>query len=103
MPCMRSYVTRNAAGTLRGTGSRVSLASLVHAFWRGEAPETIVLSFPTLSLEQVNGAIAWYLARREEVDREIEALEREIENGRTSARERNRELRDRILKARGGP
>ena len=44
------------------TGTRVSLDSLVEAFNRGAAPETIRRSFPLLNLEEVYGAITFYLA-----------------------------------------
>lgn len=46
-------------------GSRVSLDSVTYAFLRGESPEGIVDSFPTLTLEQVFRAVAFYLANRE--------------------------------------
>jgi uncharacterized protein (DUF433 family) len=46
-------------------GSRVSLDSVVYAFLRGELPEGIVESFPALGLEQVFGAMAFYLANRD--------------------------------------
>ena len=49
-------------------GSRVSLDSVVYAFLRGESPEGIVESFPSLGLEQVFGAVAFYLANRENID-----------------------------------
>jgi len=49
-------------------GSRVSLDSVAYAFLRGESPEGIVESFPALSLEQVFGAVAFYLANRESID-----------------------------------
>src|SRR6266536_3906414 len=49
-------------------GSRVSLDSIVYAFLRGESPEGIAESFPAISLEQVFGAIAFYLANRDTVD-----------------------------------
>ena len=60
-------------------GSRVSLDSLVYAFRRGASPETIRSSFPVLTLEQVYGAIAFYLAHEQEVDSYLEESEREAE------------------------
>ncbi|MHC5595043.1 MAG: DUF433 domain-containing protein [Nostoc sp.] len=36
--------------------SRISLDSVVYAFQSGQSPETIVQSFPLLTLEQVYGA-----------------------------------------------
>jgi uncharacterized protein (DUF433 family) len=48
--------------------SRISLDSIVYAFRNGLSPENIVQSFPLLTLEQVYGAIAFYLANRAEID-----------------------------------
>ncbi len=49
--------------------SRVSLDSVVDEFLSGSSPETIVTDcFPVLSLEQVYGAITFYLANRSQVD-----------------------------------
>jgi len=51
------------------SGSRVSLESVIFAFLDGLSPETIVAEcFPILSLEQVYGAITYYLSHRHEVD-----------------------------------
>jgi len=49
-------------------GTRISLDSVVYAFLNGKSPESIVQSFPMLTLEQVYGAIAFYLANRPLVD-----------------------------------
>jgi uncharacterized protein (DUF433 family) len=49
-------------------GTRISLDSVVYAFLRGAAPESIVRSFPLLSLEQVYGAITFYLAHEQLVN-----------------------------------
>lgn len=51
------------------SGSRVSLESVVLAFLDGLSPETITAEcFPTLTLEQVYGAITYYLSHRQEID-----------------------------------
>jgi uncharacterized protein (DUF433 family) len=50
------------------SGSRVSLASLIFAFRRGESPETICQNFEVLQLEEVYGAIAYYLAHQAKID-----------------------------------
>ncbi len=47
------------------------LARVVYEFQNGAAPEAIRLDYPTLSLEQVYGAITFYLANKEEVEREM--------------------------------
>lgn len=52
----------------RVAGTRVSLDSVVYAWRRGESPEGIIDSFPSLTLEQVYGALAFYLANQEEID-----------------------------------
>lgn len=49
-------------------GTRVSLDSVVYAFHEGQSPEMIRQSFPALRLEQVDGAIAYYLGHRAEID-----------------------------------
>ena len=49
-------------------GTRISLDSIVHAFNRGAAPESIKNSFPLLSLEQIYGAITFYLSQEQEID-----------------------------------
>ena len=58
-------------------GSRVPLAHIVREFQRGESPEAIRSHYPALSLEQVYGAITFYLGRKEEVEGDIAERERE--------------------------
>ncbi len=55
----------------RITGTRVSLDSIVYAFLDGDSPETIAHSFPLLTLEQVYGAITYYLSHRGEVEKHL--------------------------------
>ena len=51
-----------------GLPARVSLDSVVYAFLEGLSPESIVDSFDTLTLEEVYGAIAFYLGHRDVID-----------------------------------
>ena len=60
-------------------GTRVSLDSIVYSFKAGDSPETIRQNFSTLSLEQVYGAIAFYLAHQRAVDANIREGEEEFE------------------------
>jgi uncharacterized protein (DUF433 family) len=53
-----AYVQQDSHGTWRIAGSRVSLDSVVSAYWEGESPEAIAEEFPTLPVEYVYGAIA---------------------------------------------
>jgi len=62
-----SYVME-VDGAYQITGSRVSLDSVVYDFLSGLSPENIADNYDTLTLEQVYGAITYYLAHRTEVD-----------------------------------
>lgn len=63
----KSYI-EHRNGTYWIEGTRVALDSIVYAFQQGSSPESIVQFFPLLTLEQVYGAIAFYLANRAEID-----------------------------------
>jgi uncharacterized protein (DUF433 family) len=63
----REYVESRDGGYYL-VGSRVSLESVIGLFLDGASPETIVDEFPTLSLEQVYGAVTFYLADRAKMD-----------------------------------
>ncbi len=80
-----SYVEQRDSGYWIN-GTRVSLDSLVHPFWRGQTPESIAQSFPTLSLEQVYGAIAFYLAQRDEIDAYLSRRRSDYDAARAKAR-----------------
>ena len=69
------------------SGSRVSLDSIVYPFLEGQTAEGIAQAFPTLTLEQTYGAIAFYLAHRVEVDEHLERSRQEFESKRHAARE----------------
>lgn len=58
-------------------GSRVPLAHVVRQFQNGEPPEAIRLHYPTLSLEQVYGAITVYLGSKEGAEKDMAERERE--------------------------
>lgn len=95
----REYVeTRDGAFYL--TGSRVSLASVVYAYRDGATPETIRTDFPTLSLEQIHGAIAFYLGHEVEVDASVEAMESKWAEIDRTAIPSSAELQNRIEEAR---
>jgi uncharacterized protein (DUF433 family) len=60
-------------------GTRISLDSLVYSFQSGDSPETIRQNFPSLTLEQVYGAIAFYLAHEAEVQANIREGEADLD------------------------
>jgi uncharacterized protein (DUF433 family) len=63
----KSYVEQRDGGYWM-TGTRISLDSLVYAFKRGAAPESMQRAFPLLTLEEIYGAITFYLAHEQEID-----------------------------------
>ena len=65
----------------------MSLDSVVYGFTAGQTAESIAQSFPSLSLEQVYGAIAFYLAHREEIDAYLVKSRAEFETLRSRARD----------------
>jgi uncharacterized protein (DUF433 family) len=71
----RDFVERRD-GSIYLIRSRVPLAHVVREFQHGEPPEAIRSHYPTLSLEQVYGAITFYLGNKEEVEKDIEERER---------------------------
>ena len=81
-------------------GARVSLDSLVYAFLRGESPEGIAESFPALTLEQIFGALAFYMANREVVDRYLCEERQEFETMRRRAKQNNPALFAKLANAR---
>src|SRR5439155_1365775 len=70
-------------------GTRVSLDSIVYPFLRGTPPESIAQSFPVLTLEEIYGAIAFYLAHQIEIDDCLKQSEKEFEVLRQQTREAN--------------
>lgn len=69
------------------THSRVSLDSIVYAFLNGDTAESIAQAFPVLTLEQVYGAIAFYLANRDEIDAYLQTAQLDFVTQRQVARE----------------
>jgi len=95
-------------GTVRVNGSRITLDTIVGAFQKGATADQIQDSFPSLSLREIYGAIAYYLEHQAEVEdylklrrEEAEALRREIESQQDVAgfRERLRARRAQLVKS----
>ena len=55
-------------GVMRVGKTRVPLDTVVFAFNQGSSPEEIVMSYPTLDLEDVYAIVNYYLHNRAEVD-----------------------------------
>jgi uncharacterized protein (DUF433 family) len=56
------------ADDVRVRGTRVGIEHLLSAYHDGSLAEEIAVQFPTVSLAQVHGVIAYYLNHRAEVD-----------------------------------
>jgi len=97
----KDYV-ENVGGAYRVAGSRVSLDSVVYAFLRGESPDGIAESFPALNLEQVYGAIAFYLSHRDTIDSYLRAGKADFVRLREQARRDHPSLHAKIEAAREG-
>jgi len=95
----REYVEQRNGGYFI-TDARISLDSVVYAFLRGESPEGIAESFPSLGLEQVFGALAFYIANREAVDQYLRQGQEEFDVLREETRRRNPALYRELAEAR---
>jgi len=92
----KEYVTQ-IEGAYRITGTRVSLDSVVYAFLDGQSAESIAQSFPVLTLEQVYGAITFYLAHRTAIDEYLRQGEVEFEAMRQRLRDQNPLLHQKLM------
>ena len=82
------------------TGTRISLDSIVHAFRRGESPETICQNFELLRLEEVYRAIAYYLANQAEIDAYLVRQDEKWAEGKRTSEPLPADLRERLTRAR---
>lgn len=67
------------SGVARVGKTRVTLETVIIAFWQGATPEEIVHRYPSLTLAQVYAVISYYLNNRNEVDAYVEQAEREAD------------------------
>jgi uncharacterized protein (DUF433 family) len=80
--------------------TRVSLDSLVYLFRDGMSAESMVESYPALTLEQVHGALAFYLGKRKEIDAYLMEGQRTAESQHRQSRQTNAELIAKLQRAR---
>ncbi len=81
-------------------GTRISLDSVVHAFRRGESPKTICQNFELLCLDEIYGAIAYYLANQTNIDACLFRRNEKWIEGRCNAEPLPADLRERLMRAR---
>jgi len=83
---VRSTYVDQEHGTYRVAGTRVSLDSVAYAYLNGQTAEAIAQAFPLVTLEQVYGALAYYLAHRETIDAYLRQGSQDFERLRQAAR-----------------
>jgi uncharacterized protein (DUF433 family) len=100
----KTYVRVDESGVMRVGTSRVMFDSIMASFEQGHSAETIQQQYPALSLEEVYGAIAWYLAHADEVAQYLQRQQAIWDQWRTKAAEQPSPViqRLRALQARKG-
>jgi uncharacterized protein (DUF433 family) len=67
-PTVTVPLTQWDDGSIRVTGSRLPIDSILYHFKRGSVPEQLIYMFPGLRLVDVYSVITYYLGHREAVD-----------------------------------
>src|SRR6266705_7077252 len=97
---MQKEYVRNIEGAYRVGDTRVSLDSLVYLFREGMSAESMVENYPALTLEQVHGALAFYLGNQKEIDRYLAEGQRLAHLQHEQSRKTNAELIAKLQRAR---
>lgn len=96
---LKEYV-RTVEGAYRVGDTRVSLDSLVYLFRGGMSAESMVESYPALTLEEVHGALAFYLRNRKEIDAHLSEGDCAAQAQHEQSRKSNAELIAKLQRAR---
>jgi uncharacterized protein (DUF433 family) len=89
-----------AGGAFRLVGTRIGLESVVYGYLNGQSAESIQDDFPSLSLEAIHGAIAYYLHNQAEVDRYLGRLANRMDEVRRKSETENSALLARLREER---
>lgn len=86
-------------GSIRITGSRVPIESILHHFKLGATAERIQDSFPSLTLHEIYGTIFYYLQNAEVVEEYLRRQDESEEEGKRFIERHfdTKDLRERIL------
>lgn len=95
----KEYVSK-IEGVYRVGATRVSLDSLIYLYLEGMSVESMVDSYPALTLKQVHGALAFYLANQKEIDAYLAQGQRTAESQHRHSRQTNAELIAKLQRAR---
>lgn len=66
-------------GSIRVSGTRVTLDTLIGYYHQGESAEDLHESFPTVPLGDIHAVISFYLAHRDELDAYLKRRDEEAE------------------------
>jgi uncharacterized protein (DUF433 family) len=69
-------LTLSEEGTIRVTGSGVTLETLVYQYQQGNSAEAILESFPTLKLADIHAVISYYLNHPDQVNEYLNEQEK---------------------------
>jgi uncharacterized protein (DUF433 family) len=72
--------TVDSDGVVRVGKTRVTLDTIVTAFWEGATAEEITQQYPTLDLADVYSVIGYYLRRRQEIEDYLHQERRQAES-----------------------
>lgn len=97
---MRKEYVKMVEGAYRVGDTRVSLDSLVYLYREGMSAESMVDCYPALSLEQVHGALAFYLADQRTVDAYLANGQRTAETLHKQSRQTNADLIAKLKRSR---
>lgn len=97
---MQKEYVKKVEGSYRVAASRVSLDSLVYLFREGLSAESMVESYPALTLEQVHGALAFYLGNQKEIDEYLAEGQCASQSQHEQSRQTNAELIAKLQRAR---
>jgi uncharacterized protein (DUF433 family) len=75
MSQMKEYVTIDADGAMYVGEARVPMEAIMVAYGAGDSPESILSQYDGLTLEEVYGAITFYLANPKLVDEYLQRQE----------------------------
>jgi uncharacterized protein (DUF433 family) len=95
----QEYV-RAVEGVYRVGDTRVSLDSIVYLFREGMSVESMVESYPALTLKEVHGALAFYLRNQKEIDAYLSEGQCAAQAQHEQSRKTNAELIARLQRAR---
>lgn len=78
-PIMTIPLRTDEHGAIRIGQTRVLLELVIHAYYLGETPESIVDSYPSLTTADVYTVIGYYLLNRDEIDAYVRQRDTEAE------------------------